>query len=126
MPDYVVQRIVAHLNERELAVKGRRILLAGLSYKKNTGDARETPSRRISELLVGLGAEVVAADPHVKPEHVPPGVTVVDLTEDEVSRADLVVVLVDHDAFDLGMIASRAGHVLDTRNCVQGPSVVTL
>ncbi len=127
MPDYVVRRLVAALNTRELPVKGRRILVLGLAYKKNTGDDRESPSTRIIELLTQLEADVVVADPHVDPErsHAARGAQIVDLTAAEVTRADAVVLLVDHDEFDLDLIT---GHplVLDTRRCVQGPGVETL
>src|SRR5699024_11028589 len=50
MPDYVVNRLRAALNDRQLPVNGRRVLLLGLAYKKNTGDARSTPALRITEL----------------------------------------------------------------------------
>ena len=118
MPEYVVQRIVVHLNDRGLAVKGRRILVLGLAYKRNTGDARESPSHPICSRLVGLGADVRVADPHVDPVQVPAGTTLVDATSQEVAAADLVVVLVDHDRFDLPSLLEGAGHVLDTRRCV--------
>jgi UDP-N-acetyl-D-glucosamine dehydrogenase len=118
MPEYVVQRIVVHLNDRGLAVKGRRILVLGLAYKRNTGDARESPSHPICSRLVGLGADVRVADPHVDPVQVPAGTTLVDATPQEVAAADLVVVLVDHDRFDLPSVLEGAGYVLDTRRCV--------
>ena len=65
MPDYVVRRLIEALNDRRRSVNGSRILLLGLAYKKNTGDARESPAARVAELLPGMGAEVRAADPHV-------------------------------------------------------------
>ena len=126
MPDYVVNRIVRHLNGRELSVKGRRILLLGLAYKKNTADARESPSCRVAELLVAEGAMVQAADPYVVDASVPAGVVRVEATAEVAERSDLVVVLVDHDAFDLDSICSAASHVLDTRNVMSGPNVETL
>ena len=63
MPDYVVRRVQSMLNDAERSVKGAEILLFGLSYKANTGDARETPSVPICELLLGLGARVNVVDP---------------------------------------------------------------
>lgn len=123
MPAYVVGRLVEGLNERSLAVKGRRILLLGLAYKRNTGDARESPSRPIARRLNELGADVVAADPHVPDALVPDGVTKVDPTEDELRRADAVVMLVDHDEFDTELISASATYVLDTRHCLHGPGV---
>ena len=118
MPEYVVRRIVVHLNDRGLAVKGRRILVLGLAYKRNTGDARESPSHRICDRLVDLGAEVRVADPHVDVSQVPAGTTLVEATADEVGAAELVVVLVDHDRFGLPSVLDGADYVLDTRRCV--------
>jgi UDP-N-acetyl-D-glucosamine dehydrogenase len=118
MPDYVVRRLVVGLNRRGLAVKNQRILLLGLSYKKNTGDARESPAIRIAELLLGLGAEVSAADPHVLPEQVDDRIRLTEVTAEEVGEADAVVLLTDHDAFDVLAIAANARYVLDTRNRV--------
>jgi len=103
MPAYVVRRIIEAFNHRSLAVNGRRILLPGLAYKNNTSDARESPSAPIARKLVELGAEVVAVDPHVASAHVPAGASPVELDESELSRADLAVVLVDHDDFDLDL-----------------------
>lgn len=126
MPDYVVRRVMEALNDRGSAVKGQRILLLGLAYKKNTGDARESPSHLIADQLIGLGAEVIAADPYVIEEHVPAGVQRVDLTDEIVRSAAAVVLLVDHDDFDLDAIASESRYVLDTRNRVSGPNVEKL
>src|SRR5205085_12614642 len=99
-----------------LPVRGRRILLLGLAYKRNTGDARESPSRRIAELLLALGADVRIVDRHVSDAHVPPGATRVDATVDEVAAADAVVLLVDHDDLDLDTVAAHARYVLDCRH----------
>jgi nucleotide sugar dehydrogenase len=126
MPAYVVQRITEAFNDRALSVRGRRILLLGLAYKKDTGDARESPSEPIARRLVELGADVVAVDPHVVDAHVPAGVSRVELSADELGRADLVVVLVDHTGFDLELVASASRHILDTRRCVSGPNVELL
>jgi UDP-N-acetyl-D-glucosamine dehydrogenase len=125
MPDYVIRRLVAALNDRELPVKGRRILVLGLAYKKNTGDDRESPSTRIIELLELLQADVAVCDPHVDPQrsHAMGSAEMVELSAEELRRADAVVVLVDHDAFDLDLVAAEAGYVLDTRRCLSGASV---
>ncbi|HRW37454.1 MAG TPA: nucleotide sugar dehydrogenase [Aquihabitans sp.] len=125
MPDYVIRRLVAALNDRELPVKGRRILVLGLAYKKNTGDDRESPSTRVIELLELLQADVAVCDPHVDParSHAMGGAEMVELSVDELRRADAVVILVDHDEFDLDVVASEATYVLDTRRCASGPSV---
>lgn len=126
MPDYVVRRIVVALNERSLPVKGRRLLLLGLAYKRNTGDARESPSISIVRQLLALGAEVRAADPHVAEQGIDPRVERVALTETEIASADAVVVLVDHEDFDLDLVTRHARFVLDTRNCMIGPNVERL
>jgi UDP-N-acetyl-D-glucosamine dehydrogenase len=118
MPDYVVRRLVAGLNRRRTAINGQRVLLLGLSYKRNTGDARESPSHLVVRQLLQMGAEVVAADPHVENPHVPAGVERIELTADTVGSAAAVVLLVDHDEFDLTMVSENARYVLDTRRCV--------
>ncbi len=127
MPDYVVRRLIAGLNQRHRAVNGSRVLLLGLAYKKNTSDARESPALRVAKLLLDMGAEVRAADPHVVEQvHVDARLTRVDLTDEEVAAADAVVLLADHDAFDLDAVAERAAYVLDCRRQMSGPNVETL
>jgi UDP-N-acetyl-D-glucosamine dehydrogenase len=116
MPDYVVSRLTVALNHRSKPVKGSRVLLLGLSYKKGTGDARESPSHPIARRLCALGADLRACDPHVLDVHAPPGVRRVDATAEEVAAADAVVLLVDHDEFDYGAIATEATYVLDCRH----------
>lgn len=126
MPNYVVQRVTAMLNRERKAVNGSRILLVGLAYKKNTGDARESPAVRVAQLLSGLGAQVQVADPHVDLSvvHLPGalGATMVPLTADEVAQADLTVLLVDHDDFDLTLLAGAP--VLDTRHVLAAADTV--
>jgi UDP-N-acetyl-D-glucosamine dehydrogenase len=122
MPDYVIQRLMYALNERSTSIKGSRILVLGLAYKKNTGDARESPAARVAQMLLDLGAEVRAADPHVVEEQAPTGVVRVELSPAEVAEADAVVVLTDHDVFDLGLLSGA--QVLDTRRVLApGPGV---
>jgi UDP-N-acetyl-D-glucosamine dehydrogenase len=116
MPDYVVRRIVHTLNRRRLAVNGSRILLLGLAYKRDTGDARESPAARIADLLLRMGARLRAVDPHVVEAHVNPDIERVDLTAEEVDRADLVVLLTDHSSFDLSLLDGVGEKVFDTRN----------
>ena len=116
MPDYVVRRLVVGLNNRGLAMQGRRILLLGLSYKKGTGDARETPSNEVARLLVGLGADVRIADPYVPDNHFPDGTSRVDASAEELAAADVAVLLVDHDQFDPAFVMEHARYIFDTRN----------
>lgn len=115
IPDYVVQRVVRALNNEKKAVNGSRILLLGLAYKKNTGDARESPAKAVADRLLNLDADVRAADPHVAEGHVDKRVLRVDATADELHAADLVVLLTDHDAFDYDLVASNARRILDGR-----------
>jgi UDP-N-acetyl-D-glucosamine dehydrogenase len=123
MPDYVVRRLSEAFNAQGLAVSGRRILLLGLAYKRNTGDARESPSQSIAQQLAALGADVRAADPHVDDRYTPIGVTRVEATVEEAGAADAVVVVVDHDDFDLPALVTAARYVFDTKHCVEGPNV---
>ena len=127
MPDYVVRRLVEALNRQKKAVNGSTILLLGLAYKRNTGDARESPARRVASLLLDMGAEVRAADPHVVEDaHVDRRVVRVAATAEQIAAADAVVLLADHDAFDLDEVTAHATYVLDTRHRLTGPTVETL
>jgi UDP-N-acetyl-D-mannosaminuronate dehydrogenase len=121
MPDYVVRRLILALNREGKALSGSRILLLGLAYKKNTGDARESAGAAVADRLLAMGANVCACDPHVVEPVVDERVTRVDLTEEELSSADAVVLLVDHDVFDYGLVERRARLVLDTRHRLHGP-----
>jgi len=126
MPEYVVRRLVMALNSRQRTVNGARVLLLGLAYKRNTGDARESPAVRVAHLLRRLGADVCAADPHVETAAVGQVVTRVDATAAELAAADAVVLLTDHDAFDGDEITRHARYVLDCRRVLRGPGVETL
>lgn len=114
MPDYVVRRLMVALNRRRLALNGARVLVLGLAYKRNTGDARESPSHAVVERLLGLGAEVRVADPHVVDGRLDARATRVEAGAEEVAAADAVVLLIDHDRFDFDVVAT-ASYVLDTR-----------
>ncbi|MFJ2008635.1 nucleotide sugar dehydrogenase [Streptomyces chartreusis] len=127
MPDYVVRRLVEALNKRGMPVNGSRILLLGLTYKFNATDLRNSPSARVAELLIGLGADVRGAEPNM-PDNDDTGLNVprVDATPEEVAAADAVVLLMDHPRFDLAMIEEHAPYVLDCRNRLSGANVETL
>jgi UDP-N-acetyl-D-glucosamine dehydrogenase len=125
MPDYVVRRLIAGLNRRRLAVNGCRIMILGLAYKRNTSDARESPAMVVADRLLALGADVVAADPHVSDSvHLP--ISRVEATPEEAASSDAVLLLADHDAFDLPALAHAAPYFFDTRHRVSGPSVEQL
>ncbi|MFE7168652.1 nucleotide sugar dehydrogenase [Streptomyces sp. NPDC057616] len=128
MPEYVTRRITDLFNERRRSVNGSRILLLGLAYKKNTGDARESPALRISQLLLDMGAQVRAADPHVV-ESLPMDTRLVRVepTPQELADADVVVLLTDHDGFDYELVAEHAPFVLDCRRRLPaGPTIEVL
>jgi UDP-N-acetyl-D-glucosamine dehydrogenase len=127
MPDYVVHRLMMAFNSRGLAVKGARILLLGLAYKKNTGDARESPAVRVAQLLTAMGAQVRAADPHVvEATAVDALITRVEPVPEELASADAVVLLTDHDSFDFAAIAQHARYFFDCRHRLSGQNVETL
>jgi UDP-N-acetyl-D-glucosamine dehydrogenase len=124
MPDYVVRRLIEALNRRRLAVNGSRVLLLGLAYKKNTGDARESPAVRVAQLLIQMGADVRVCDPHlVEPVHGAEDLTPIELAVDEIAAADAVILLADHDAFDYDLVKRHARYVLDTRRRLSGDNV---
>jgi len=70
----------------------------------------------VAERLQKLGANLLAADPHLEAADVPGGITVVDCTDDQLGAADLIVVLTDHDALDWAAVERHAPRVFDTRN----------
>ncbi|MEU2909184.1 UDP binding domain-containing protein [Streptomyces massasporeus] len=99
----------------------------GLTYKFNATDLRNSPSARVAELLIGLGADVCGAEPNI-PDGNDTGLNVprVPATPEEVAAADAVVLLMDHPRFDLAMIEEHAPYVLDCRNRLSGANVETL
>lgn len=126
MPAYVTSRITQGLNERAKSVKGSRVLQLGLAYKKNTGDIRESPAVMLAQSLRKLGAHVVAVEPHTESHLLPLDITCVELTEEEIRAADVVVLATDHDAFDYSLVEQTAAYVLDTRNRCRGERVEIL
>ncbi len=127
MPDFVVRRLMYAFNRLGRAVNGSTVLLLGLAYKADTGDARETPALRIARLLCDLGARVKAADPFVAAGDFGVNVEHVELTPDEVKAADAVVLLTDHSCFDYDVVVDNARFVLDTRHrLTPAPNVESL
>ncbi|GAA0909248.1 nucleotide sugar dehydrogenase [Pseudonocardia zijingensis] len=116
MPDYVVTRVAERLNRGYRSVNGSSILLIGLAYKPNSGDARESPALEVAHRLADQGALLAAVDPLIDPQQVPSFVHLVPLTPEHLGRADLVLVLTDHDALDWPLLERWADRVLDTRN----------
>ncbi|EGJ49371.1 nucleotide sugar dehydrogenase [Desulfocurvibacter africanus] len=119
MPDYVIGKIMAALNEHGKAVNGSRILVLGAAYKKNVDDTRESSGLALIAKLQGLGAQVDYSDPHVP---VMPEVRKysfdmrsVPLTSKTLAEYDLVLVATDHDRFDWKLIEENARVIVDTR-----------
>jgi UDP-N-acetyl-D-glucosamine dehydrogenase len=116
MPDYVVSRLIAMLNDEGRAMKGTRVLLLGLAYKAGTSDFRESPSLMVAERLASLGADLRACDPHIPAVNAAQlDLPLVPFTEDELRDTDLVVLLVDHPEFDPELIARAAPLVFDAK-----------
>jgi UDP-N-acetyl-D-glucosamine dehydrogenase len=123
MPAWVVSKIGDALNEHGKAIRGSRILLLGLAYKKNVDDSRESPAAEIMELLRGKGAVLSYHDPHVPAfprmrEH-KFDLSSVALDENTLASADCVVLVTDHDAFDYELIARHAPLLVDCRGRFQ-------
>lgn len=117
MPDYVHRRVTAMLNNESKSVKGSKVLLLGLAYKKGTSDWRESPSVAVAERLAASGAEVEFCDPYiaeVNAQHV--AHPLVPFSASTLAGADVVVVLVDHPEFDPAEIAEHSRLVFDTKN----------
>ncbi len=123
MPDYVVARAGENLNRRSRSVKDSSVLLLGLAYKRNSGDARQSPALQVARRLQGLGARLRGVDPLVDPAHLPAGLEMVAGTPDEVAEADLIIVLTDHDDLPWDLVERHADRVLDTRNRVRSEAV---
>jgi UDP-N-acetyl-D-mannosaminuronate dehydrogenase len=114
------------LNDLGRSVRGSKILIYGLSYKANTGDARETPSIPIALGLLALGADVQAADPHVPDSQFPTGVTRSSGDAGAMADADVIVYLVNHAEFDAQAIEGSGTPVLDCQHALHGEGIVVL
>jgi UDP-N-acetyl-D-glucosamine dehydrogenase len=133
MPHYVVDKIGEALNTRRKAINGSKILVAGITYKRDIDDLRESPSLDIMHLLDQRGASVEFSDPYVSvlSGHEWGGgreMKSVELTRQAVSSADCVVIVTDHRVFDYAMIVDAADVVVDTRNATRSdaPNVFRL
>lgn len=119
MPSYVMKKIAVALNDREKSVKGSKVLVLGISYKKNIDDMRESPSVFLMEKLRDDGAIVAYSDPHVlefpkmREHHF--NLSSVKLSPEVIASYDCVVLATDHDKFDYDMIGNNAKLLVDTR-----------
>jgi UDP-N-acetyl-D-glucosamine dehydrogenase len=124
VPYYVVSKILDALNERRKSVKGAKILILGVAYKKDVDDARESPALAIMELLQKKGASILYHDPYIpslphfrkyrfKLKSSP-------LTEKLLHRIDAAVVVTDHKQIDYSWVVKHAPLLIDTRNVTKG------
>ncbi|MGH7538935.1 MAG: nucleotide sugar dehydrogenase [Gemmatimonadales bacterium] len=119
MPEYWVARVADRLNDKGKAVRGSRVLVLGVAYKKDIDDVRESPALDVIRLLEQRGAQVSYHDPHVRKLH-EDGVelTSVPLTADAIRAADCVLIVTDHSGVDYGLVARDAQVVVDTRHAL--------
>jgi UDP-N-acetyl-D-glucosamine dehydrogenase len=130
MPYWVVEKVMEALSERAgKALRGSRILVLGVAYKKDVDDLRESPSLKVIEILESRGAEVAYNDPYVpslrakRLRHYETfELDSVALDEKLVEGADCVLIATDHGAYDYGWIVEHARLVVDTRNATKGVS----
>ena len=126
MPDYVVANLTRALNMGAKAVKGSRILVLGIAYKKNVDDMRESPSVILMEKLRDLGAAIAYSDPHIptfpklREHHF--DLSSVALTAQSIAGYDCVLLATDHERFDYTLIRDNAKLIIDTRGRYREPS----
>jgi UDP-N-acetyl-D-glucosamine dehydrogenase len=133
MPHFVVDKIRDGLNAQRKSVNGSKVLVAGITYKRDIDDMRESPALDVLHLLQKLGAEVSYADPYVPvlPADAWAGgeeLRTVSLDRSTLAAADCVVIVTDHRLFDFDEIVNQSKLVIDTRNAtrIRAPHVVRL
>ncbi len=128
MPEYVITRLMEFLNEVGKALKGSKIALLGMAYKKDVDDPRESPSFVLMEELLRRGAVVTYNDPHVPSlpkmrHHNVPDMDSTPLTPEYLAAQDCVLIATDHSAYDCEFIVQNSKLVLDTRNATKNVKV---
>ncbi len=125
MPAYVVSRVSDALNDRGKPVKGSRVGILGMAYKRDVDDPRESPGFELMDLLLRKGAEVSYNDPHI-PElpsmrHYPHlRMASQALSPGYLGSLDCVLIATDHSGYDWPLIVEHSGLVVDTRNATRG------
>jgi UDP-N-acetyl-D-glucosamine dehydrogenase len=129
MPHFVVDKVQNALNDHTKPLKGSRVHIMGVAYKRDIDDVRESPALDIIHLLVKRGAKVTYSDPFV-PKLKADGMEMEAVCECEgLAQADCVVIVTDHKAFNYGRIVDQSKLVVDTRNALKGmesPKIVRL
>jgi UDP-N-acetyl-D-glucosamine dehydrogenase len=125
MPTYVVSKISDALNDSSKPVKGSKITLLGMAYKRDVDDPRESPGFELMDLLLKKGALVQYNDPHIpvlpamrRYPHL--RMTSQELSSDYMRSQDCLVIVTDHSAYDWDPIAEHAQLIVDTRNATKG------
>jgi UDP-N-acetyl-D-glucosamine dehydrogenase len=122
MPYFVLENLAAGLNEQRKSIKGAKILVLGLAYKRDIDDLRESPSLTIIELLRERGAIVAYNDPYFptvgRGRHYDLNMTSVPL--DNLARYDAAIIVTDHSSYDYKAIVEQSQLVVDTRNATTG------
>jgi len=129
MPDYVCEVVADALNEREKSVKGSRVLVLGVTYKRDIEDVRESPALDIIKILEKKGARVGYNDPYVPELQMDTSVMRSQDLLPSVRAADLVVIVTDHSSYPYREIVEAAPVVVDTRNATRGirsPKIVKI
>jgi len=124
MPYYVVDRTIEELNKRGRVIKGARVLILGIAYKKDVDDQRESPSLKIITLLKQRGAKVDYNDPHVlrsagHRDYPELNMKSIKLDETTLKKYAAVIITTDHTAYDYDWIVKHAHLVIDTRNAIK-------
>src|SRR6266508_1534125 len=121
MPRHVHDLVARALNRQRKAINGASVVLLGVAYKPDVDDYRESPVFKIMELLDADGAEITTVDPHVAQfeSHYGHVYHTTPLSDELLARADCVVVVTDHSAFDYEQIVARSRAVVDTRNATR-------
>jgi UDP-N-acetyl-D-glucosamine dehydrogenase len=119
MPDHVVDRIAVALNDVGKPLRGSRVHILGVAYKRDVADVRESPALDILHLLAGKKAQLSYSDPFV-PRLAEPGFDLVSEPPEVVCEKDCVVIVTDHRGFDYAAIARDSPLIVDTRNALAG------
>ncbi|MGK5057249.1 nucleotide sugar dehydrogenase [Janthinobacterium sp. LB2P49] len=126
MPHWVISKLADALNERSRSIKGSKVLVLGIAYKKNVDDMRESPSVELMEILRDKGADIAYSDPHVpvfpkmREHHFE--LSSVELTAATIASYDVVLLATDHRAFDYALIQEHAKLIVDTRGVYLTPA----
>ena len=118
MPHFVVEKVQDALNEHGKAVKGARVHIVGVAYKRNIDDLRESPALDIILLLKKLGAKISYSDPYV-PELKLDGVSLTSESMEAAAKSDCAVIVTDHSDFDYQALLDSARLIVDTRNAMK-------